>query len=107
MFGRKSDLRSDVQFFTLFDSKSQSYSNPTFAPNSESMIRELLNLFRDPGQAQNMYLLNAEDFSLFRIGSFDKSTGLLSAHNLEHVANLVDLRASVQPRMQDLGIVPT
>lgn len=101
MFGK--DKKSDLEFFTIFDSKSQSYDVPTFAMNKNVLMRDIINMFKDPQQSKNKFLLNAEDYSLFKIGSYDKTTGQVTSHNLEHIANMHDLRAMAQ----ETGIVPT
>lgn len=115
---KKSEKKPDLEFFTIFDSKVQAYDTPTFARNSEDLIRQILNMFKDPQQSQNKFLINAEDFSIFRCGSYDRSTGIISSQNLEHVANMHDLRAMATPtqaqwnqkldeRRHLEGIVPT
>lgn len=101
MFGK--DKKSDLEFFTIFDSKSQSYDVPTFAMNKNVLMRDIINMFKDPQQSKNKFLLNAEDYSLFKIGSYNKTTGQVTSHNLEHIANMHDLRAMAQ----ETGIVPT
>ena len=97
MFARNKSSEEDVQIFTIFDSKSKSYELPTFSMNKESLLREVLNMFRDPSQSRNKFLTNAEDFSVFKIGSYDRKTGILTPINLEHVANMHDLRALAEP----------
>lgn len=97
MFGKNKDQDPDLEFFTIFDSKSKSYENPTFAPNKNVLIREIINMFKDPKESRNKFLLNAEDYSIFKIASYDKKTGQVAALQLEHVANMHDLRAIAQP----------
>lgn len=105
MFGKnKSDKNVDLEFFTIYDSKTQTYGNPTQAINKHDLLREVINMFKDPSQAKNIYLTNAEDYSIFKIGSYCKRSGLLESQNLEHIANMHDLRALAQP---DPGIVST
>ena len=106
MFGSRSK-DSDLEFFTIYDSKTKSYNEPSMAMNRDDMLRILLNIFRDPNQSRNRYFLNAEDYSLFRIGSFDMRTGKIEGGLLEHVANLNDLRAMVQVDRPGPGIVAT
>lgn len=85
--------------FAIFDSKANAYGQqPTFAMNKDVLLREILQLFRDPAQAKNQLLTNAEDFSIFRIGAYDRKTGQISPKNHEHVANLHDLRALCEPQ---------
>lgn len=55
-------------------------------------------MLKDPAQSKNKYLLNAEDYSIFRIGSYSKTTGIIQSQNLEHVANMHDLRAMADDR---------
>lgn len=104
LFG-KNETKPDLELFTVFDSKTQSYSEPFPEVNKDAVLRDFVNAFKRPDASQNnKYFLNAEDFSLFRLGSFSKQTGLIQAHNLEHVANLHDLKAVATPSP---GIVPT
>ena len=97
MFGKSDKKQSDIELFTIFDSKTNSYGQPTFAINRHDLIRQVVNMFKEPEQQQkNTLYINAEDFSIFKIGSYDKSTGTLHADGkLEHVANLHDLRALI------------
>lgn len=101
MFGQKKEKQNDLEMFVYFDSKSKSYGAPMYAANKEDLTRSILNLFRDPEtQAKNTLFLNAEDFSVFRVGSYDKSTGIVTAINPEHVVNLHDLRA-ISPNLSE------
>jgi len=104
LFGNKNGAHRDVEFFTIFDSKTKSYRDPMTAVNAEDMVRAVVNMMRDPNQAQNPLILNSEDYSLFRIGSFSRVNGVLETQNLEHIANFHDLRALAQPSP---GIVAT
>lgn len=98
MFG-KTEKEPDLEFFTVYDSKSQSYFEPFAAKNSQVVIRDFCNAFQSPqAQEKNSYFINAEDYSLFKIGTFDKKTGNLTAFNREHVANMLDLKAMVQAK---------
>lgn len=109
MFGRNKKS-VDVELFTIYDSKTKSYNDPSFAQGKEDLMREIQNMFRDPSQARNRLLLNAEDFSVFRIGAFDRATGKLIPQELEHICNLHDIRALAtpqDPQRPDLGIVGT
>lgn len=111
MFGRKSDQQADLEAFTIYDSKSKSYGDPVFEKNKDVLMRGILNMFNDPQQKQNMYLKNAEDYSIFRIGTYSKVTGQLTASNLEHVANMHDIRAlsraSEGPESDARALYPT
>ena len=92
MFGKEKQ-QADLELFTIFDSKSKSYESPAFEVNKDVLMRGIINMFNDPKNAQNRYLVNAEDFSIFKIASYSKRTGLIESQNLEHIANMHDLRA--------------
>nr|QJB19553.1 MAG: nonstructural protein [Microvirus sp.] len=87
----------DAEIFTIYDSKSKSYEMPSFSANGDTVKRGILNMFRDPSQSQNKFLVNAEDYSVFKIGSFNKTTGELEVQHPEHIVNLHDLRALAGP----------
>lgn len=103
MFGKQKH-QADIELFTIYDCKTKSYREPTFCPNKEVLMREILNMMNDSGQAKNPLFMNAEDFSVFKIGSYDKKTGLIEAHNLEHQFNMHDIKALATPQT---GIVST
>lgn len=111
MFGKKDNHQVDVEVFTVYDSKTLSYDIPTFAINEHDLIRQIMNMFNDPRHQESKLRVNAEDFSIFKIGNYDKKTGLLLTHQPQHVANVHELRAAsrpaVQPNQQQMGIVPT
>jgi len=95
MFGSKTtkDVPVDQHIFAIYDSKVQSYDMPVFAVNEHDLTRQIVNMFKDPEQKKNRLLVNAEDFSLFRIGFYSKKLGKIVEHNAEHIANMHDLRA--------------
>ena len=96
MFG-KSKQDPDLEVFTVYDSKSGVYDAPALSPNKNVLLRDVINMLRDPQQSKNKYLTNAEDFSIFKIGSYSKRTGLIEGHNPEHVANMHELRTMAEP----------
>lgn len=101
MFTKKQTKTEDLIFFTVYDSKSQSYGEPFPAPNKEVLLRDFANAFRKAAtdsNTQNRYYVNAEDYSVFAIGGFDLKTGELTAKNMEHIVNLHDIRAMVTPQ---------
>lgn len=104
---KKQEQEPDLEFFTIYDSKAQVYERPWFAKNKNVLIREVINMFKDPQQAQNRFLTNAEDYSLYKIAQFDNTTGQVKSQNLEHVANMHDLRAIAHPEGLKQGIVST
>lgn len=94
MFGSKKEIQKDFDVFVIYDSKGEFYDMPMYAINEHDLIREITNHFRnEQTKYKNKYYLNAEDFSMFRIGSYSKKLGQLMTHPPEHCANLHDLRA--------------
>lgn len=108
MFKSKNqEQEPDLEMFVIYDTKSNTYGNPTYEKNRHVLIRETLNMMKDPAQAKNPILLNAEDFSVFKIGNYYKKTGVLEAHQQEHVANMHDLRSMVQRETQQPALSST
>lgn len=103
MFGKKNE-KNDEEIFVYYDSKSKSYGRPMFAKNKETIMRDILNMFRDKQEQKSQLFVNAEDFSLFRIGGYSQQTGQIEAQNLEHMVNLHDLRSLASEQQ---GIVST
>lgn len=104
MFNKKQNQNFDLEMFTIYDSKTLSYDIPSSAINANDLIRQIINMFKDPQQSKNKFLVNAEDYSIFKIGGYSKQTGQLTAQNLEHVANMHDLRAQSQPSEYRYGL---
>lgn len=109
LFGNKNNSEKqqiDVEAFTVFDAKVNAYGTPVFAINRHDLVRQIVNMFRDPAQTKNMYFTNAEDYQVFKIGEYSKTSGCLTSHQPEHIANMHELRAMVLNQTQP-GSVPT
>lgn len=98
MFGKKSDITADLELYVIYDSKAAQYGKPVFVKNKEVLLRDIMQLFRDPNEQKNQLLTNAEDFSVFRIGSFWHIEGKIDWHQPEHIVNLHELRALTETR---------
>lgn len=100
MFGKNKEQQADLEFFTIFDVKIGRYwdKTPMTAINHHDMIRQIQDLFTDPQQNRNQLLTNAEDFQLFKIGAYHKSSASIIPQNPEHIANLHELKSSIQQR---------
>lgn len=99
MFAKKAKSQ-DLEFFTVYDSKSQSYAEPFPAPNKEVLLRDFMNAFKKAASetnTQNRYYTNAEDYAVYSIGGFCLKTGELTSKNAEHIVNLHDVRAMATP----------
>lgn len=101
MFGKKSEeVPVSFEIFAIYDSKVQAYDEPMFAINQHDLTRHILNTWRNPDQSRNKFLLNAEDYSLFKIGAYSKKAGRIICQEPEHVANLHELRAVLESQKE-------
>lgn len=79
MFGRKADdveieAIFNVRVYAVYDSKAQAFMQPFFAKNDGMACR----LFQDSVRTPDSVLqAHPGDFTLFAIGAFDDSTGIL------------------------------
>lgn len=103
----KGERLPDFELFVYFDSKSKSYTRPMVSKNKEVFLRDLINMFRDPATAKDVVVVNAEDFSAYRVATYSVQTGKLDPVNLEHVANLNDIRAMAAPSGGPGALSPT
>lgn len=88
----------DYEYFTIYDTKIDSYRMPMAAVNKFDMIRQIESLFRSPEQKDNQLITNAEDFQLFKIGEYEVKTGTFTAQRPQHVANLHEIKASLRQK---------
>jgi len=65
---------SILQMFSVFDVKSEVYSQPIAAPSINTMGRILGDVL---AEGQHAYAKHPEDYVLFHLGEFDDSTGQL------------------------------
>lgn len=93
MFGKKTAPAQETNLYTIFDSKSKTYDVPFHGPSKEVIIRDLINQMNDPKNQYATRFINAEDFSMYKVGTFDQITGQISSQNHEHQFNYHDIRA--------------
>lgn len=94
MFAKKSDLQADTNMYIIHDIKAGNYDFPIYSLNDETMRRDIFNMMSSSEADKSKYFVNAEDYAIFRLCSFDKSQGVI--HNTEryHIANLIDIKAA-------------
>lgn len=81
--------------YSIFDVKAKVFGSPFYAQCDEIAIRNCAAAVRDDGQ-NSMLSKFPEDFTLYRIGSFDDDRGVLSpAGTNEVVVLLVTLKGGV------------
>lgn len=74
--------------YAIKDEKIGEFINPFFGKNDFDVMRSLSNIVKDP---DNMLCKFAADFSLWRIGGFNETTGL-AEYSPTHVINLTALK---------------
>lgn len=78
--------------YSLFDSKAAVYGTPLFAVNDAMAIRSFKRLVNDPNTMVNS---SPEDFSLYKIGTFDDAVGVLDGCEPVAIVNASSLVAVV------------
>lgn len=64
-----------LKVFTVYDSKAEAYLQPFFMHSKGQAVRMFQDLANDP---QHQFFKYAADFTMFEIGTYDESSGLLS-----------------------------
>ena len=72
----------------LYDSKADTYTQPTVAQSNADAIRQFGILVND--KAGTLVNLHPEDFTLFRVGSFEDH--MISGEDRQALANGVDVK---------------
>ncbi len=78
-----------LAIYSVWDSKADAYIQPFFATNDAVALRMFQTACRD--QAHDFYM-HAEDYSLFRLGTFDQQKGDLSPENLVVIARAHEIK---------------
>lgn len=91
---------SDLNMYTIFDTKAKSYMRPFCSRNHQTAIRETTYVVND---GQHELCIHAEDYGLFHLGTFDEQTGKIDSQPPVHVVNLIELR-TIDPRQM---VLPT
>lgn len=64
-----------INAYSVYDSKAEAYMQPIFYKTEGEALRAFSNACNLP---EHPFHANAEDFTLFHIGDFDDSTGLMA-----------------------------
>jgi len=62
--------------FSVYDSKAKAFIQPFYAPNAAVASRMISDAVE---QRDHMFHKHAADYTLYQIGEFDETTGLLSS----------------------------
>lgn len=88
----------DLEIFALYDSKVGTWRLPTYQMSQWDVIRQLEALFRDQSQSSADIVQNCADFTLFRLGDFNRRQGKFFIYDApESIVNLLELKASLKP----------
>lgn len=66
-----------MKLFTIQDTKSERFSNPTAAPSVQSFTRDIAMTLRNPPSQPSAFHEHPGDFKLYCVGDFDESTGII------------------------------
>lgn len=90
-----------VQAFAFFDRKGAFFSTPFFFPATPMAIRAANDLALDPGTAMGRH---PSDYDLYRLGSYDDSSGAFSTDRPEFVCNCASFhKPSNQPNEEEMA----
>ncbi len=74
------------QIYSIYDKVTQEYGQPIFTPKEEILIRDLKSIVNSPDG-----FAFPDDLQLYKLGSFDERTGLITNDVNTFVLNVSDL----------------
>lgn len=77
------------KIFSVRDAKVDAYLQPFFAPTHGSALRSLTDAVNDP---KHEFFKHAADYSLWYLGDFDDSDGVLVRHETGRPVHVMDCR---------------
>jgi len=80
-----------LKMFSVLDTKTGAFGNPFVSLREESAIREFSDAVNDGSNPNNQWFRHPEDFSLYFLGEFDTSTGVINPISL--IQNLITASA--------------
>lgn len=87
-----------MNLYSVYDKISKLYTQPMILLNDDIALRIIANCVRNP---EHNYSLNPEDYSLYRVGSFDDNTAEILQENVfivrcdsipQHKSNVTEIR---------------
>lgn len=91
--------------YTIYDVKSEGFNLPIFAKTDQQAIRSFKDICTDP---EHPVCKHAEDYSLFRIGTFNDSSGMVEGEMPECIVTALELKQTMtQTPTDQLGIFTT
>ncbi len=95
------DTVMKTQIYSIFDTASATYQKPTFARTDGEIMREFQNISIDKKHPCGEH---PEDYSLFRLGTFDDLTGLITNETNECLATGLEMVAAVRNKISKIPL---
>ena len=89
-----------MEIFTVFDLAAARYLEPFFAPTVEVALRRFRQTVNQP-RDDNPIALYPEDYTLYRIGAFNDTTGKMEGEELEKLATALEMVSNSRQVNQD------
>lgn len=89
--------------YTIYDVKAKGFNLPIFAKTDDQALRSFKDICCDP---EHPVCKHAEDYSLFRIGTFNDTSGYLESEAPECIATALELKVMDQKRTDNLDMFP-
>lgn len=83
-----------MKIFSVRDAKVEAFMQPFFSPTMGAAIRSLSEAVNDP---KHEFSKNSADYSLWLVGDFDDSTGVISAPDDIRPRHCIDCRELFKP----------
>ncbi len=75
--------------YSVFDSKAGAFLTPFFMSTEGMALRAVSDMVKDP---KSMFHRHADDFSLYQMGEFEDTTGVIVAQHPQAILNLVSFQ---------------
>jgi len=82
-------MNNNVSLFTINDLKADLFTAPFNSANVATAIREFTEMVNTPDHQFNKY---ADDYSLWSVGTFDRSTGALSTNPVTKICEAKEVK---------------
>lgn len=80
--------------YVIYDSKAEVYNRPFFLINDDIALRSALDLIQD---TQTDLHRHPADFTMFKIGTYDDQTSIISDDQRTNICNFAELKLKMEP----------
>lgn len=93
-----------TKVFAIYDSKTDAYMTPFFAPNGEDATRRVLSTAQQPNSLFHQF---ADDYTVMELGEWDEDSGTITTLEQNRVVgNVRHLINQYNKAQRDLQVVP-